>query len=103
MNNYPKVMISMPMKGLSTEEISTKWDIAQYHLIGNGYEAINSVVNEDIPAGTKQTSVWYLSKSIEIMSTVDAVYFCKGWENARGCKIEHEVAKNYGLEIIYER
>ena len=26
----------------------------------------------------------------------------EGWENARGCKIEHEAAKAYGLEIIYE-
>lgn len=26
----------------------------------------------------------------------------KGWENARGCRIEHEVAKAYDLEIIYE-
>lgn len=102
MNNYPKVMISMPMKGLSTEEISTKWNIAQYHLIGKGYEAINSIVNEDIPAGTKQIAVWYLAKSIEYMSQVDAVYFCNGWKTARGCKIEHEIATQYGLECIYE-
>jgi hypothetical protein len=27
---------------------------------------------------------------------------CKGWGNARGCKIEHEVAKAYGVDIIYE-
>lgn len=27
---------------------------------------------------------------------------CKGWKNARGCKIEHDAAVAYGLEIIYE-
>ena len=32
----------------------------------------------------------------------EAVYFCKGWENARGCKLEHAVAEAYGLTIIYE-
>lgn len=32
----------------------------------------------------------------------EAAYFCKGWEKARGCRIEHEAAKAYGLEIIYE-
>ena len=32
------------------------------------------------------------------MSECDTVYFCKGWENARGCKIEHEVAKSYGYK-----
>lgn len=46
--------------------------------------------------------LYYLSQSLLRMSACDVVYFCKGWENARGCKIEHEVAKAYGLEIIYE-
>ena len=36
------------------------------------------------------------------MSKCNAVYFCKGWENARGCKIEHKTAKAYGLDMIYE-
>ena len=40
--------------------------------------------------------------SIAIMAKCNAVYFCRGWETARGCKIEHEIAKNYGLSIIYE-
>ena len=28
--------------------------------------------------------------------------YSKRWENARGCRIEHEAAVAYGLEIIYE-
>lgn len=31
-----------------------------------------------------------------------ATYFCKGWESARGCKLEHAVAEAYGVKIIYE-
>lgn len=31
-----------------------------------------------------------------------AAYFCKGWEDARGCKIEHDAATAYGLEVLYE-
>lgn len=39
----------------------------------------------------------------EIVETRErAAYFCRGWEQARGCRIEHEAAKSYGLEIIYE-
>ena len=34
------------------------------------------------------------------MTLCNAVYFCKGWENARGCKIEHMCAEVYGLKII---
>lgn len=39
----------------------------------------------------------------ENMSLCHAAYFCKGWEKARGCKIEHDAAVAYGLEIIYEK
>lgn len=38
--------------------------------------------------------------SIAKMSEVDAVYFCKGWSHARGCKVERQVAENYGYEIL---
>lgn len=44
----------------------------------------------------------YLAKSLENMSLCHVVYFCKGWENARGCRIEHDAAVAYGLEVLYE-
>ncbi|MEY4260212.1 MAG: hypothetical protein RL656_1185 [Bacteroidota bacterium] len=52
--------------------------------------------------GVLQTPLFFLAKSLEYMSKCTTVYFAKGWENARGCKIEHEVALQYGLDIIYE-
>jgi hypothetical protein len=36
------------------------------------------------------------------MSLCNVAYFAKGWEKARGCKIEHEIALKYGIEIIEE-
>lgn len=38
-------------------------------------------------------NLYYLSQSLLRMGACDVVYFRKGWENARGCKIEHEVSK----------
>ena len=43
-----------------------------------------------------------IRKKLVSMSLCHAAYFCKGWENARGCRIEHETAEVYGLDIIYE-
>ena len=34
------------------------------------------------------------------MAKVDAVYFTKDWRNARGCRIERQIAKEYGLKIL---
>lgn len=45
--------------------------------------------------------LWFLSKSLEVMSLADVVVFANNWEKYRGCKIEHQCAKEYGLEIIY--
>lgn len=97
-----KIMVSIPMQSIPAEEINDRFKELHYKVLNKGYELVNSFITEDLSLTILNPSVWYLSKSIEIMSTVDAVYFCKGWENARGCKIEHEIAKNYGLEIIYE-
>ncbi len=34
------------------------------------------------------------------MGQVDAVYFTKDWQLGRGCKIEREIAKAYGVKIL---
>ena len=52
--------------------------------------------------GVVQIPLCFLAKSLENMSLCHAAYFCKGWENTRGCRLEHEAAKAYGVEIIYE-
>ena len=46
--------------------------------------------------------MYCLAHSIQCLADADIVYFAEGWENARGCKIEHEIAKQYGIEIKEE-
>ena len=43
-----------------------------------------------------------LGESIKRMSFADYVLFAEGWENARGCRIEHECANEYGKKIFCE-
>lgn len=97
-----KVMISQPMAGLDKGEIIETRELARYKLLKAGYEVVDSFVVKDPPKDVTNTAVWYLSKSIEVMSKVDAVYFCNGWANARGCLIEHHTAQYYGLECLHE-
>lgn len=47
-------------------------------------------------------SVWCLGRAIQLMADADLVFVCDGYENARGCLIEVEVAKKYNIPIIYE-
>ena len=102
-------MISQPMNGLSDEEIkATRQRVAEW--LGQiGYDVIDSFITDDLYqemiddlGHIKHPGVAYLGKSLEFMSAVDAVYFCKGWEKARGCRIEHAVAEAYMIPMIYE-
>lgn len=95
-----KVMISQPMKGKTKEQINAERESVVKELLEKGYEVIDTVFAESPPEEAQNKPVWYLSKSIEAMSTVDAVYFMEGWEEARGCKLEYQIAEAYGITII---
>jgi hypothetical protein len=45
-------------------------------------------------------AVYYLGKSISAMKDIDALYMCDNWFNARGCRIENQVAREYGIKIL---
>lgn len=104
MNMRQKAMISQPMNGLSSDDILAAREYAIAFLTERGYDVEDTFFTDDgfISDDTKNVSVAYLAKSIEAMSKCDAVYFCKGWANARGCKIEHKIAEEYGLITIDE-
>ena len=44
--------------------------------------------------------LWFLGKSLELLSTADIAYFANGWEEYRGCSIEHKCAMEYGINIM---
>ena len=104
-----KAMLSQPMAGKSDAEIIATRERAIKALEARGYEIVNTLFtdewysNENMEKrGVVQIPLCFLAKSLENMSLCHAVYFCKGWEQARGCKIEHDAAVAYGLEIICE-
>ena len=104
-----KAMLSQPMAGKSEAEIKETRENAIEALEEKGYKVINTLFTDEWynkeemeKRGVVQIPLCFLAKSLENMSLCHAVYFCKGWENARGCKIEHDVAVAYGLEIIYD-
>ena len=104
-----KAMLSQPMAGKTDEEIVATREKAIKVLEEKGYDVVNTLFtdewysNESMKErGVVQIPLCFLAKSLENMSLCHAAYFCKGWENARGCKIEHDAAVAYGLDIIYE-
>ena len=104
-----KAMISQPMAGKTDEEVAAARDLAVAKLRQMGYEVVNTLFTDEWYSdeamkerGVVQVPLCYLAKSLENMSLCHAAYFAKGWEDARGCKIEHDAAVEYGLEVLYE-
>ena len=104
-----KAMLSQPMAGKTEEEIVATRDRAIKVLEDRGYEVVNTLFTDEWYSkenmeerGVVNIPLCFLAKSLENMSLCHAAYFCKGWEKTRGCKIEHDAAVAYGLEIIYE-
>ena len=91
-----KIMISQPMKGKTEKEIKDEREELVKKLQEEGHEVLETVF-EDFDCYA--SPIAYLARSIEFLDKADAVVFMKGWENARGCKIEHEVAQKYGKYI----
>ena len=104
-----KAMLSQPMAGKTNEEIVATREKAINALEEKGYEIVNTLFTDEwyskdamTERGVVQIPLCFLAKSLANMSLCHAAYFCKGWENARDCRIEHEAAVAYGLEILYE-
>lgn len=104
-----KAMLSQPMAGKTDEEIVATRNKAIKELENLGYEVVNTLFTDEWYSkekmeerGVVQIPLCFLAKSLENMSKCHAAYFCKGWENARGCRIEHDAAVAYGLTVLYE-
>lgn len=87
-----KIMISQPMRGKTNEQIRKEREELVKKLESQGHEVIDTVLD----ISEKKSPIYYLSKSIELLDQADAVIFMKGWQDARGCRIEYAIAVEYG-------
>ncbi len=97
-----KLFISQPMRGKTNDEIIATRENAiasAERELGEKVEVIDSFF-EDAPVDANP--LWYLAKSLELLSTADVAFFAKGWEDARGCRIENTCAIEYGIELVIE-
>ena len=95
-----KLFISQRMRDKTDEEIKAERakiiDIVTEKF--GEVEVIDSFF-ESAPHDAKP--LWFLGKSLELLSNADIAYFAKDWDKYRGCKIEHTCAIEYGIDVIH--
>lgn len=82
-----KLFISQPMRGKTDVYMKTHEEI----------EVIKSFFES---APTDATPLWYLGESLKLLGTADFAVFAPGWQDYRGCRIEHDAATQYGIPIV---
>lgn len=107
-----KVFISQPMSGLPDEEVAKVRDqaieeiknIYQFFERNNQLEIVSTTFTRDdevIPENPSR--LWWLGRAIQMLEGVDIIYFCKGWENSKGCKVEKLVATEHNIGTYYQK
>lgn len=99
-----KVFISQPMKGLNEKEILETRNRAMREVEAKfskcQIEFLSGYTVEKPDEDAKNIAVWYLGRSIKILSQADYAYFTPGWKAKRGCCIEHAICERYGIKVI---
>ena len=94
-----RVFISQPMQGKTDEEIKRVRDM-DIEFIKTVYP--DAEINDSFFPGTEPNAsrpgVYKLGQSIQLLAEADVLFLSKGWEQARGCRIEQSVAVAYGIE-----
>lgn len=100
-----KVFISLPMAGYSTEEIKRRQAelfaqfVRETHL--TNYRLIDTVTGFG-EVRNDRDALRSLSYALGLLSDADALYFSDGAADARGCRIEREAARAYGIPVYHQ-
>lgn len=96
-----RVFISQPMKDKTNEEIKLERENCIAFIkkeVGEDIEIIDSFF-ENAPHDARP--LWFLGKSLELLSTADIAVFCKDWDKYRGCQIENICCSKYDIKKLY--
>lgn len=98
-----KIYISQPMRGRATDEIIAECKAliaaAAVELRTDDIKVLDTYRGAYIDKPPLQL----LARALEKMADADAVIFAPGWRDARGCRVEHLAASEYGIPIIHAK
>lgn len=109
MNNDGKklVFVSVPMSGKDDAIVERHIQVTKARYLRETKKNVKDVAFYDNLKGCRgvqfpnldRPNLGYLSRAILKLGRCDEAIFGTGWEQARGCKVEHLVCELYGIPI----
>lgn len=104
-----KKLVYISGKITGDDNYRTKFATAEQRLIRDGYKVLNPVEEADRldrvhQAMGRAAPTWsdYMRKCLLAIIDVDAVYMLRDWQESRGARLEHYIASELGITIVYE-
>ena len=94
-----KIYLSGKISGTDLDYVRRLFDKVATTLRALGHEVTNPLCN-----GLSETDPWeeHIAKDIINLIDCEGIYMLQGWEDSQGARIEHAVAKELGLKVMYE-
>lgn len=92
-----RIFLSLGMSGRDETDVLRDIEEATFYIkrMDPGCDVINTYQQEEVSEDAGPT--YCLGRSIQILGSCDQVWFLNDWKNYRGCLVEHEVCKMYGI------
>ncbi len=94
-----KVYISGAISSLPYEEAKNMFDRASLELNKQNFTAVSPIDN-----GLDQASTWAAHMRVDIKALLDCdcIYMLNTWKNSKGARLEHKIADELGMGVIYQ-
>jgi len=94
-----KVYISGKITGLLREELVEKFRAKEKELAAEGFEVVNPL-NNGLPFDAEWKQ--HMREDLKALLNCDILYLMSDWRHSPGANLEHTIADNTGIPIVYE-
>ena len=97
-----KIYVSGPITNADMCEV--RFEKAAKYLRNKGHQAINPYcIPEPKKSNGRDDWSYYMRESVKLLANADQIYMLEGWEDSIGATIEHNLARDINLPIMYEK
>jgi len=95
-----KFYISGKITGLDIKEAERLFEDGEKAILYTGGIPVNPM--KEVPYVTGKTWQQYMLEDIALIFDCYGMYMLSNWEESKGARIEHAIAKELGMHIIYQ-